>query len=204
MTIDIKHYSGQEMQPAIEVLREFRLRYFREFPYLYVGTQESEQKYLGEYLANPSARLFVAQDNDETVGVGIGILLSSEKDILESLTESLGRYGLNSADFFYIGEMIFAPEYRGRGIGKRMFDMLKKAGNEQGATRFCFLAVDRDADDPRRPPSYVDSAMIFQKLGFQKTPIQVAFDWPTIQKDGSAPKIVNMLSLWTDKNGTER
>ena len=204
MTIDIQLYGGNDLETAIGVLAEFRLRYFYEFPYLYVGTEKSEQGHTAEYLNNPSTRLLVARDGEKTVGVGIGTLLSTEKDILEQTSEAFRQHGLNPAEFFYFGEMIFTPEYRGRGIGKRMLDMLKKAGEEQGAMRFCFLAVERDADDPRRPPNTVDSATIFQKFGFRKMPIQVAFEWPTIQADGSASKTTNTLSLWVDETEREQ
>ena len=196
MAIDIQRYSGKEMESQIETLGEFRLRYFREFPYLYVGTKENEQGHLAEYLANPTARLFVARDREKTVGVGIGTSLSTENDILQQTSESFRQNGLNPSDFFYFGEMIFVPEYRSRGIGKLMLDMLKKAGSEQDATRFCFLVVDRADDDPRKPPEHPDSTVIFQKFGFTKTSIQAVFEWPTIQLDGSVETIANTLSLW--------
>ena len=198
MAIDIQRYSGKEMEPQIETLGEFRLRFFREFPYLYVGTKENEQGHLAEYLTNPTARLFVAREGKKTVGVGIGTLLSTENDILQQTAESFRQNGLNPFNFFYFGEMIFMPEYRSRGIGKLMLDMLKKAGSEQGAARFCFLAADRTDDDPRKPPEHPDSAMVFQKFGFTKMSIQVIFEWPTIQPDGSIETTTNTLSLWVD------
>jgi ribosomal protein S18 acetylase RimI-like enzyme len=198
VTIDIQLYSGKDMEPEIETLGEFRLRYFREFPYLYVGTKENEQGHLAEYLANPSARLLIARDGEKTIGVGIGSMLSTEKEILEQTAEAFRQHDWNPSDFFYFGEMIFTPEYRGRGIGKQMLDMLKKAGIEQDATRFCFLAVDRADDDPGKPPEHLDSATIFQKFGFTKTSIPVVFEWPTIQPDGSIEKAANTLSFWVD------
>lgn len=198
VTIEIQFYSGKDMKSAIETLGEFRLRYFREFPYLYIGTKENEQGHFAEYLVNPSARFFVARDEENVVGVGIGTMLSTEKEILEQTAEAFRKHDWNPSDFFYFGEMIFSPEYRGRGIGKQMLGMLKKAGSRQDATRFCFLAVDRADDDSRRPQEYIDSATIFQKFGFCKTSIQVVFDWPTIQPDGSVEKSANALSLWVD------
>lgn len=199
MTIDIQPYQGQSMTAEIGVLAEFRLRYFREFPYLYVGTSESEQEHLVEYLANPTARLVVAKDGDKTVGVAIGTLLSTEVDIIKQASAQLHQYGFVHERFFYFGEMIFVPEYRNRGLGKQMLEMLKNQGREQGADRFGFLAVAREMDDIRRPAGQVDSSRIFDKLGFDKTPIFVTFEWPTIQPDGSVKKIVNRLDWWADR-----
>ena len=198
MTIDIQTYQGQNMATEIGVLADFRLRYFREFPYLYVGTKENEREHTGEYLANPTARLIVARDADETVGVAIGTLLSTETGIIEQTGEQLHHCGIAPERFFYFGEMIFEPEYRNRGIGHRMLETLKNTGREQRAERFCFLAVAREMNDPRRPVGHVDSAMIFKKFGFEKTSISMTFEWPTLQPDGSVVKAANRLDLWVD------
>ncbi|HBT76479.1 MAG TPA: GNAT family N-acetyltransferase [Planctomycetaceae bacterium] len=201
MNIDIQSYRNEKMAVRIGVLADFRLRCFREFPYLYVGTAENEREHLDEYLANPTARLVVAKDvgENKTVGVAIGTLLSTEEEIVKQTGEQLQRHGIVPERFFYFGEMIFEPEYRNRGIGRRMLEMLKNEGREQGADRFCFLAVAREADDVRRPVGHVDSSLIFEKFGFVKTPIFVTFEWPTIQPDGNVVKVANQLDLWIDR-----
>jgi hypothetical protein len=64
MPIDIERYSDDDLAAEIGVLANFRLRYFREFPYLYVGTEAGEREHLAEYIANPTARLLVVRDTD--------------------------------------------------------------------------------------------------------------------------------------------
>jgi len=76
MNVDIQVYSGKSLAAEITVLTKFRLRYFREFPYLYVATEESEREHTAEYSANPTTRLFLARDTDcgrKIVGVAISI-----------------------------------------------------------------------------------------------------------------------------------
>ena len=202
MRIEIENFSGEGIVAAIDVLTEFRLRYFQEFPYLYVGTEEGERQHLAEYVANPTARLHIARDrdvNDKIVGIAIGTLLSSETEILHQIGEPLRCHGIVPERCYYFGEMIFDPEYRNQGLGKKMLGILKIAGREQGADRFCFLAVARDANDIRRPANHVDSEVIFRKFGFEKTDIFVTFEWPTIQADGSIAKVSNRLDLWIDR-----
>ena len=97
---------------------------------------------------------------------------------------------------YYFGEMIFAPEYRHRGTGKRMLEMLKNAGHEQDADQFCFLAVAREDSDVRCPAGHIDSALIFRRFGFVKTDVFVTFEWPTIQPDGRVEKTTNRLDLY--------
>ena len=198
MNINIQTYRSKDIAAEIGILAEFRLRYFREFPYLYVGTKDGEREHLAEYIANPTARLLIAGDVRKIVGVAIGTLLSTEKEILRQIDEPLRNFGIVPKRFYHFGEMIFDPEYRHRGIGKRMLEKLKTAGREQGADRFGFLAVAREPNDVRRPAGYVDSEVIFRKLGFEKTDIFVTFEWPTIQSSGCVERVSNRLYLWVD------
>jgi len=200
MDIEIKRYQGEDINAEIGLLSDFRLRYFREFPYLYVGTKEYEQDYLMSYLSDPTTRLFLARDRDGmVVGVAIGTMLSPELKILCQADELSQCAELMSEQFFYFGEMIFVPEYRSKGAGKQLLEELKKSGRQQGANRYCFFAVDRANDDIRRPADYVDPAVFFQKFGFEKTNISVSYDWPTIQADGRIEESTNRLWLWVDR-----
>ena len=205
MNIEILSYSDESLVTEIDALAEFRLRYFREFPYLYVGTEQGEWEHLAEYTANPTARLLIARDrnaDDKVVGVAIGTMLSTETEIIRQIVKSLQSHKIDTKRFYYFGEMIFDPEYRHQGIGKRMLEMLKNTGYEQGADRFCFLAVARETDDARRPANHIDSELIFRKFGFVKTEVFVMFEWPTLQPDGRVEKISNRLDLWIDALAT--
>jgi GNAT superfamily N-acetyltransferase len=202
MRIEIEQYSGESLPAGMGVLAEFRLQFFREFPYLYAGTEEGEREHMSEYIANPTARLLLAKDRDyagKVVGVAMGTLLSTETEILCQIGGSLPKLGIVPERFYYFGEMIFDPEYRRRGIGKQMLEQLKSVGREQGADRFGFLAVVRERNDTRRPAEYVDSENIFQKFGFDKTDIYVSFEWSTIQGDGTWRQCPNQLALWIDR-----
>ena len=45
MNVVIEIHSSASLVAEIDVLAEFRLRYFREFPYLYVGTEQGERTF---------------------------------------------------------------------------------------------------------------------------------------------------------------
>ena len=202
MVIDIQVYDGASLTPGIAILTEFRLRSFREFPYLYAGTEEGEQEHMTGYIANPTARLLLARDTDfdeKVVGVAIGTLLSTETEILRQMGEPLRNLGIVPEEFYYLGEMIFVPGYWRRGIGRQMLEVLKAAGREQGANRFGFLAVFREPNDSRRPAGHIDSGVIFRRFGFENTNIFVTFDWTTIHADGRVAKSSNRLSFWVDR-----
>jgi GNAT superfamily N-acetyltransferase len=200
MSINIEHCSGVNLAAQISILAEFRLRYFREFPYLYAGKAEGEQKHMDGYIANPTARLILARDTtvNSTIGVAIGTMLSTETAVLQQIGEQLQCCDILPEQCFYFGEMIFVPEYRHRGIGKQMLEALKIEGKEQGASRFCFCAVAREHNDPRQPADYLNTDIIFRKFGFEKTPLFVTFEWATIQMDGSLKTSPNRLDLWSN------
>jgi GNAT superfamily N-acetyltransferase len=200
MSLNIDHYSGERLAANISALAEFRLRYFREFPYLYAGTEEGEHKHIAEYIANPTARLILAREtNNKIIGIAIGTMLATETEILRQIGEPLRSYNIIPEQCYYFGEMIAVSEYRHRGIGTQMLEALKNAGKEQDASRFCFLAVAREPDDPRRPDGHIDSDLIFRKFGFEKTALFVTFEWATIQMDGSVQTSPNRLDLWVNQ-----
>ncbi len=191
-------YSGEALKTHIGVLSEFRLRYFQEFPYLYVGTAAMERDYAKEYTSAASSRLFVARDAETVVGVAIGTALSAGKDIVKQIGPQMAPCGWDIQRFYYIGEMIFAPEYRHCGLGGRMMESLRETARQQGMDRLCFLAVRREKDDPRRPADYYDAGRIFEKMGFVKTPLSVEYAWMTIQVDARAAVMKNRLDFWVE------
>ena len=199
MNINIQTYSGESLAAEIGALVDFRLRYFREFPYLYVGTEEGEREHIAEYITNPTARLIITRKGEKIVGIAIGTMLFTETEILRQAGEPFRQLGIVPEQCYYFGEMIIVPEERSKSIGKQMLEALKNAGQEQGAARFCFLSVAREANDVRRPADYVDSDMIFRKFGFEKADVFVTFEWKTVQSDGSIEKVANRLDLWIDK-----
>ena len=62
MNISIQTCHAESLTAEIGFLSEFRLRYFRDFPYLYAGIELEEQAYLAEYIADSTARLLLARD----------------------------------------------------------------------------------------------------------------------------------------------
>ena len=199
MNIDIQIYQHASLAPEIGVLAEFRVRFFREFPYLYVGTEDYEQNYLADYLANPTTRLIVARDAGKVIGIATGAMLSTELNIVGKVETLLQQHGIKPHSCFYLGEIILEPEYRSRGISKQVLELLKNAGREQGAERFCFLTVAREPNDIRCPADYISSDVIFEKYGFIKTDVSVTFEWPTIQADGQVENTANRLYFWIDR-----
>ena len=60
--------------------------------------------------------------------------------------------GFDLADTFYCGESVLLPDYRGRGVGHRFFDLREAQARKIGRRWCCFCAVIRPDDHPLRPP----------------------------------------------------
>ena len=80
---------------------------------------------------------FVALDEGRPVGMGLGILVAFDFDHTEhSLSDVLGDDGLSNHsadnDWYYGTDISVYPEYRGMGIGKRLYQLRKDAVRKLG------------------------------------------------------------------------
>ena len=66
-------------------------------------------------LRDPAYRIFLVKDGEESVGY----------------------FGLRCGETLYIQSLYFLPEYRRRGLGRRVFDLVKSCAAEQGRNSFC-------------------------------------------------------------------
>jgi GNAT superfamily N-acetyltransferase len=82
--------------------------------------------------------------------------------------------GLPIEDIFYFGESVLRPEFRGKGIGHRFFDLREKHARSLGATVTAFCAVDRPADHPARPADYRPLDAFWRRRGYVHHPEWVA------------------------------
>lgn len=183
---------GPEIAPHMEALAQLRIRVFREWPYLYDGSVAYEARYLQRYLDSADATLVLVRDGDRVVGASTAIPLAQEMDAIRAPYEAAGR---DLDAYFYLGESVLLPSYRGRGLGHRFFDEREAAARELGRfswTTFC--AVDRAADDPRRPVGYRPLHAFWQKRGYQRDPALTAYlAW---QEIGESTQSAKPLTFW--------
>lgn len=65
----------------LETLARFRIKYFREYPYLYDGSMDYEAGYIESFRDNDKAILLIAKDGDKVVGVSTAMPLVSDSEI---------------------------------------------------------------------------------------------------------------------------
>jgi GNAT superfamily N-acetyltransferase len=89
---------------------------------------------------------------------------------------------------------VLEPEFRGRGIGHRFFDLREAHARAAGRTHVAFCAVARPDDHPARPPDYRPLDPFWERRGYRPLPGAVArFTWKDI---GDSAETRKPLQLW--------
>jgi GNAT superfamily N-acetyltransferase len=182
--MEIRTVSGEELVAAIPALARLRMTVFRDYPYLYDGSEAYEAAYLRTYAASGAAMAVLVRDGAAIVGASTGVPMAHET---AAFREPFARLGLDPARMFYCGESVLLPAYRGRGIYRAFFrgreDWARMLG---GFTQICFCAVERGADHPLRPRDYVPLDTVWRHFGYTPEPaLTMQLAWKDVDQDAS-------------------
>jgi GNAT superfamily N-acetyltransferase len=185
--------SGAEIIPYLDEIAKLRISVFREFPYLYDGSVEYEQKYLQSYCESQESLVVLLKYRNQVIGATTGLpLLDSDEEFQKPLRNS--GYDYDIGQVFYFGESVLLPEYRGLGYGHSFFDSRESHAKKKGYSIVCFCAVNREDTHELRPKNYRPHDDFWKKRGFAKHSTIVAeFDWKEVP-DGVYRK--NKLIFW--------
>src|SRR5690606_14017007 len=134
----------------------------------------------------------LAFDGDQVVGAATGMPLAEDAAAFQQPFHELG---IDVEQVFYFGESVLLHPYRGRGAGHAFFDHREAHARDLcGFACTAFAAVDRDRDDPRRPPGYRGNEPFWHKRGYQRQPgmtMRLAWNEP---RHG---EVMHTLAFWT-------
>ena len=191
MTITTELLRGEAIRPHLDAIAGLRIGIFREYPYLYLGEPEYEQKYLSVYADSPDALAILARDGDTLAGAVTAIPMADEAEALAApVRDALG----DLEPVFYVGELLFLPPYRGLGLGSdliaRVEDMVRAAGRFTSLT--CATVV-RPDDHPLRPAGFTPIDRFLARTGYTRMAgVAATFDWP--EPDGVS--IPHTMKYW--------
>jgi GNAT superfamily N-acetyltransferase len=191
MTIQLLTLTGSDLEPYIPDLARLRIRVFRDYPYLYEGSEDYEARYLQTYMRSKGALAILALDDRRVIGASTGVPMSDET--AEFKQPFLDR-GIDPDRLFYCGESILLPDYRGQGIYRQFFAGREQHAREQGFNRICFCGVLRPADDPRRPADFQPLDPVWQHFGYSPRQDLIAhFPWREV---GAAETTSHPMMFW--------
>lgn len=189
--IELLRLSGKEIIPYLSNIAELRVNVFREFPYLYAGSTEYEQKYLQRYTKSDDSVVVIARLGSRVIGASTGMPMKDEDKMVYAPFVS---GGMDWESFFYFGESVLLDEYRGQGIGVRFFGEREQHAVSLGYKKTTFCAVDRPVNHPRRPTNYTPLDQFWMKRGYKKYPtLKATFHWKDLDDSAVSPK---SLTFW--------
>lgn len=175
--IFIKRLTGDDILLYLPEVARLRIEVFREYPYLYEGDLDYEKNYLHTYASSAGSIIIAAieADSGKVVGVSTGLPMT---DADKAVQEAFVAKGHKLREWFYHGESVLLPAYRGRGIGVQFFQEREAQAIGLNCRYAAFCGVVRPADHPQRPPDYVPLNDFWQKRGYRPMEgVQCFFHW---------------------------
>lgn len=189
MSLTVEPLTGAALDAALDDLARLRIAVFREWPYLYEGSLDYEERYLRSYREREGAILVAARDGERIVGAATGMPLEDHDD-----ASGIEGLGIAPGEVFYCAESVLLPEFRGQGAGHRFFDLREEHARALGRARSVFCAVERPADHPARPEGYRPLDGFWRRRGYEPVPgASATFSWTD---RGEAEETPHRLSVW--------
>jgi len=184
MSIQLETVVGGALAGYIPDLARLRMTVFREYPYLYDGSEAYEAEYLRTYAASGEAVAVLARDGDSIVGASTGIPLAAETEAFVRPFEALG---LDTTTVFYCGESVLLPAWRGRGIYRAFFEARESyARGLGGMSWMSFCGVVRPENHPLRPPRWEPLDAVWRRFGYAPEPkLRTSYAWKDIDQSAS-------------------
>lgn len=190
--IHLSTYRGPEIEPFFKTLAALRISVFKEFPYLYEGSLDYEMEYLKNFARAEHSTLVLARSGDQVVGASTALPLIDAEDAFQ---KPFREAHLDPRRFYYFGESVLLPEFRGHGTGHRFFDERERSASALGFAECCFCAVVRPESHPLRPAHYKPLDAFWKKRGYRVQPGLVAdYPWTDFGDESETSK---SLQFWT-------
>lgn len=174
----IETLSGSAARDVLPALAKLRVEVFRTFPYLYDGKEADELVHLEVYATQSQAAIILARDGEQIIGAATCLPLSAaslhiQKPFLDKM--------LTPSNFFYFGESVLLPVYRGRGLGVAFFQAREAHASACGHKTTCFCAVERPSDHSLRPKDYHPLDAFWHHRGYKpRSDLSCLMSWRDI------------------------
>lgn len=185
--------NGPEAQQFLRPLAELRLSVFWDYPYLYEGNLEYEEKYLATYFNCNESFILLLRDEGRIVGATTAIIAEAEE---ENFKKAFIEKQLNPLEGVYFGESLLLPQYRGQGLGKIFFQERERFAKNLNRHWVAFCSVVRE-NHPLCPSQYQGHESMWSYLGY--SPIEgmtTYYEWKDRDQIQSTQKL---MQYWLKK-----
>ncbi|MDX2290221.1 MAG: GNAT family N-acetyltransferase [Hyphomicrobiaceae bacterium] len=182
MTPTVEALTGDALRAVLPDLARLRMAVFRDWPYLYDGSEAYEAEYLAKFASGRGAVCIVARDGDRIIGA------STASPMAETDAEFRDPFlsaGYDIASVFYCGESVLLPEYRGHGLGHAFFDGREGHARQLGGFAIStFCRVVRPDDHPLKPRDYRPLDGFWTKRGYApRSGLVARYAWTEVGQD---------------------
>lgn len=182
----IRLLKGKEIQRHLPSVANLRLRVFKEYPYLLESDPAEALEYLSLYATAKDSLLVTATSNNELVGTVAGIPLNTTAAIIQKVFKDNHQ---TLEQWFYIDEIVIAPQWRNRGLARVFLRALEDHAKETGHRFTTFCAIHRPSNHPSRPRGFMPLDDYFASLGYERLPeCKLDLDWVDIGEGRSSTK----------------
>lgn len=164
-SLEIQTLKGPLSQKYIKDLARLRITLFRDYPFLYDGSLDYEEKYLQPYTKSEQFLIVLVFDGKKIVGASTAMPLAEESS---EVKDPFIMRRLDISKFCYFGESILEMDYRGKGIGRMFFEEREAHAQSLGLTSFCFCTIVRPENHPKKLPNYYSLEKFWKSLGYRK------------------------------------
>ncbi|WP_162865470.1 GNAT family N-acetyltransferase [Deinococcus wulumuqiensis] len=187
-SVSFQTLSG-DFGPVLGEVARLRLSLFREFPYLYDGTEEAEAAHLQTYVQAPGALLVLARDETaggRVVGACTAVpLVAEDADFLRPFAAA----GIDPATVLYLGEALLEDEYQSRGLGGELLSQVEAHAQALGLPIVAAAMVVRSEDHPQRPRGWRSPSHLLERRGYVMHPeLEITLSWQEIGESAPSSK----------------
>lgn len=189
--LTVRVLSGPALADLLPEVARLRIEVFREWPYLYEGSLDYEQRYLASFAEAKHGLVVAAFDGSTIVGAATAAPLAQHTAEFARL---FAAHGLDPDRVFYCGESVLLARYRGAGAGHMFFDLREQharavTGPKGAYTHMAFCGVVRRLDDPRTPAGYHPLDDFWRRRGYAPVDGLVGtYSWTEIGDRQETPK----------------
>lgn len=191
MPVTVVALDPAQIRAHLPGLAALRISVFRDWPYLYHGSADYEERYLAPYADSAAALVVGAWDADRLVGAATATPMEDHAD---AFAAPLASAGIAAGEVYYFGESVLLAPWRGQGVGHAFFDAREAKARVLGRRYACFCAVMRPDDHPLRPKDYRPLDGFWRKRGYAPLPGAGArFAWRDV---GDAAETEKPMRVW--------